>query len=204
MNAFGGIMQALFLRERTGQGSHVQASLFGTAAEWMQVPLAHYDFGGTAPRRMGLTHPSIAPYGGYKTQDDEVVVISIQNNREWARFAREILERPDMAEDSRFATNNARVANRPQMNAIIERVFGRYTRAALLSKLRDVGIAYGSVNSVADLSNHPALRRRDMTVNGEPASLVAPAIQTEHEERTYPPIPKLGEHTAAIRSEFGS
>ena len=110
MNAFGGIMQALFLRERTGKGSGVKASLFGTAAEWMQVPLLHYELGGKAPKRVGMNHPSIAPYGGYRTGDGEMVVISIQNNREWARFATEILERPDMVEDEQFATNNARVA----------------------------------------------------------------------------------------------
>jgi len=202
MNAFGGIMQALFLRERTGKGSGVQTSLFGTAAEWMQVPLAHHDFGGKAPRRMGLNHPSIAPYGGYETQDDEVVVISIQNNREWAKFVTEVLERPDMADDPLFSTNNARVANRPQMNAVIEQVFGSYKRVDLLDKLREVGIAYGSVNSVADLSEHPALCRREMAVNGEIASLVAPAIQVEGEDTVYQPVPGLGEHTEKIRGEF--
>jgi len=202
INAFGGIMQALFLRERTGKGSSVEVSLFGTAAEWMQVPLAHHDFGGKAPSRVGLNHPSIAPYGGYKTKDDETVVISIQNNREWAKFAADILERPELADEPLFATNNARVANRPQMNEIITDVFSRYDRADLLPKLRTVGIAYGSVNSVADLSEHPALRRRTMSVNGKEAHLVAPAITTDTNDETYAPVPSIGEHTEQIRKEF--
>lgn len=203
MNAFSGIMQALFLRERTGLGSSVQASLFCTMAEWMQVPLAHYDFGGKAPSRVGLNHPSIAPYGGYQTQEGDTVVISIQNNREWTKFAVDILERPDMVEDPLFATNNARVVNRPQMNKIIDAVFGRYTRAALLNKLRESGIAYGSVNSVADLAEHPALRRKQMMVNGEIAALVASAVVTDTDDEVYAPIPTLGEHTEKVKQEFG-
>lgn len=204
INAFGGIMQALFLRERTGRGSSIKLSLFDTAAEWMQVPLAHHEFGGKAPRRVGLNHPSIAPYGGYETGDGEIVVIAIQNNREWARFVAEILAQPEMIDDPLYATNNARVANREQMNAAINRVFGRYTRAELLPRLREAGIAYGSVNSVADLSAHPALRRRSMMVNDELAQLIAPAIITGDDDSMYAPVPSLGEHTDKIRQEFSS
>ena len=109
-----------------------------------------------------------------------------------------------MADDPRYATNNARVANRPQMNEVIESVFTQYSRADLLSKLRAVGIAYGSVNSVADLSEHPAMRRREMVVNGEIASLVAPAIQMNEQREEYRSVPALGEHTEKIRDEFVS
>jgi len=202
INAFGGIMQALFLRERTGKGSSVKTSLFATAAEWMQVPLAHYEFGGKAPRRVGLKHPSIAPYGGYKTKDGEIVVIAIQNEREWAQFATEILQRPDMIDDPLFSSNNARVKNREQMDSIINSVFGTYSRVDLLSKLREAKIAYGSLNSVADLSVHPALARRPMLVNGELAQMIAPAILTDNDDSDYAPIPAIGEHTEKIREEF--
>ena len=202
MNAFGGIMQALFLRERTGKGSGVKASLFDTAADWMQVPLAHYEFGGKAPTRQGMNHPSIAPYGGYQSADGEMVVISIQNNREWARFCTDILERPDMIEDAQFATNNARVANRPAMNDVINHAFGRFPRAELVEKLRTTGIAYGSVNSVADLSDHPALRRWPMEVHGEIAQLIAPPVQFDGDEAMFQRVPHLGEQTEQVRAEF--
>ena len=202
INAYGAILQALILRGKTGTGSGVKVSLFGTAAEWMQVPLAHYEFGGSAPQRAGMMHPSIAPYGGYRTQDDEIVVISIQNNREWARFAAQILQRPQMIEDDLYATNNARVANRSQMDGVIAAVFGSHDRADLLPKLRAAGVAYGSLNSVADLAAHPALRRRKMVVNGEVVDLIAPAIVTGDEESVFAPIPALGEHTEALRAEF--
>ncbi|MGB0384041.1 MAG: CaiB/BaiF CoA transferase family protein [Ardenticatenaceae bacterium] len=202
MNAYSAILQALFLRERTGKGSNVKVSLFDTAAEWMTVPLMQYDYGGKAPKRVGMNHPSIAPYGGYKSKEGEMVVISIQNNREWARFCRQVLERPDMADDPRFSTNNARVANRPAMNEVINAVFGRYSRTALEAKLRESAIAYGSVNSVPDFSNHPQLRRRPMDVNGKIARLVASPMITEHDDDIFRSVPQVGEHTEKIRAEF--
>lgn len=203
MNAYSGILQALFLRERTGKGSGVKVSLFDTAADWMTVPLMQYDYGGKAPQRVGMNHPSIAPYGGYKSQEGEMVVISIQNNREWARFCRQVLERPDMVDDKRFSTNNARVANRATMNKVINAVFGRYPRPALEAKLRESAIAYGAVNTVPDLSSHPALRRQAMQVNGEIAQLVASPIITEHDDDVFRSVPQIGEHTESIRAEFG-
>ena len=203
MNAYSAILQALLLRGRTGKGSGVKVSLFDTAADWMTVPLMQYDYGGKAPKRVGLNHPTIAPYGGYAAKGGDVVVISIQNNREWARFCREILERPDMIEDPRFATNNNRVANRPVMNEVIEAVFGRYARPVLEEKLRQSAIAFGSVNSVPDFSNHPQLRRRPMVVNGETAELVASPIITELDDAEFRPAPEIGQHTAQIRAEFG-
>ncbi len=202
LNAFGGIMQALFLRERTGEGSSIKVSLFDTAAEWMQVPLAHYEFGGNAPRRMGLNHPSIAPYGGYQTKEGATVVIAIQNNREWASFARHLLGRPELADDPDYATNEARVENRPKMNQIINNVFSSQTRAELLPKLRTAAIAYGSVNSLADLAQHPALRRREMLVNGQTAALIAPPVIMANDDERYAPVPTLGEHNDKVRREF--
>ena len=203
MNAVSAVMQALFLRERTGQGSGVQVSLFDTAADWMSVPLAHHDFAGKAPSRVGLNHPSISPYGGYQTGDGETLVIAIQNEREWAKFCRKILERPDMVDDPKFNSNTGRVTNRPEINEAIKATFATYTRADLMTKLREHGIAYGAVNSVADLSQHPQLRRWPMEAGGEIANLVAPPIITEQDEHQFRPVPALGEHTAQIRAEFG-
>ena len=92
--------------------------------------------------------------------------------------------------------------NRPKMNEIIEAVFGRYSRADLLPKLRKAGIAYGSVNSVADLSKHPALRRRPVAVNGQMTDLVAPAFVTDADDEQFASAPSLGEHTERIHREF--
>lgn len=202
LNAYGAILQALLLRERSGKGSGVKVSLFDTAADWMTVPLMHHDYGGRAPQRVGLMHPTIAPYGGYQCKNDEIVVISIQNNREWATFCKEILQRPDMIDDARFCDNHARVANREQMDQIINAVFGQYTRSELGELLNKHRIAFGAVNSVADFSAHPQLRRKSMPVNGEMAQMVASPIITDYDDEQFAPLPELGEHTVAIRAEF--
>jgi itaconate CoA-transferase len=102
MNAHAAILQALFERERTGGGGGVAISLFDGIADWMTVPLLHEDYGAGAPGRAGLSHPSIASYGAYPTGDDRQVVISIQNEREWLNFCRDVLGDTDVAADDRF------------------------------------------------------------------------------------------------------
>ena len=204
MNASAAILQALLLRERTGQATGVKVSLFDTAADWMSVPLAQYDYDGLAPQRVGLNHPSVSPYGGYQTADGKIIVISIQNEREWTRFCKEILERPEMVDDPRFSTNQARVVNRPAVNKAINAVFSSYTRPELTHKLRQSAIAYGMVNSVADLSQHPQLRRWPMETDQGLATLVAPPLITEHDDHHFRPVPALGEHTEKIRAEFAA
>ena len=109
MNAALGVTQALMRRERTGQGEGVAVSLFDAMAEWMTVPLLHYEGLGRAPERIGLAHPSIAPYGGFDCADGQTLLISIQSDREWAQLCEQVLGRPELAGDPRFATNDARV-----------------------------------------------------------------------------------------------
>ncbi|MEE4279916.1 MAG: CaiB/BaiF CoA-transferase family protein [Halieaceae bacterium] len=204
MNAVIGIQQALLKRERSGRGSGVRISLFDTAADWMTVPLMHAQYGGRAPQRVGLHHPSIAPYGGYATSDGEILAISIQNEREWQRLCTEILEQPELADDPRFHGAEDRVQNRKALDVYIEAVFGAATRQVLEARLRKAGIAYGAVNSVESFIAHPQLRRRPVSLpDGQEADLVAPAIRSSFEDSTrFRPVPAFGEHTDAIRSEF--
>lgn len=206
MNALIGIQRALLLRERSAKNSGVKVSLFDTAADWMTVPLMHTVYGGSAPQRVGMHHPSIAPYGGYQTEDGETLVISIQNEREWRRFCEMVLDQPELMVDERFNTVNARVANRPTLDAFIGVVFSRFSRRLLEEKLRDAAIAYGAVNSVESLASHPQLRRRSVSLSsGERADLVAPPIRTsdESESDEYGAVPCLGQHNETIRAEFG-
>lgn len=202
INAYSGILEALFMRDRTGKGSAVQASLFGTAADWMTVPLMQAEYGKKSPERVGLNHPTISPYGGYRSKNGEMVVISIQNNREWAKLCSEVINRQDMINDPLYATNNERVENRPGVDAAINTAFGRYDKDQLINLLQKAGIAFGSVNSVDELTTHPAMRRWPMQVNDHIAQMVAPAVSTEFDTHQFRPIPKLGEHSAAIRAEF--
>jgi itaconate CoA-transferase len=203
LNAANGILEALMLRERTGKATGIQVSLFDSAADWMTVPYVHHQYGGKTPERVGLNHPSIAPYGGYQTGDGETIVLSIQNEQEWSRFCQHILQRPDLTDVPEFCDNHARVAHRPALDKIILAVFSAYTRTDLEHTLRAHAIAYGAVNSVEDLANHTQLRRWPMEIDGQMAQMIAPPVVRADDEGTFRSVPKLGEHTTAIMAEFG-
>ncbi|MER9895493.1 CoA transferase [Mesorhizobium sp. M0119] len=205
MNAIIGIQQALYLRSQTGAGSGVKVSLFDTAADWMTVPLMHTVYGGKAPQPVGLHHPSIAPYGGFATSDGHVLAISIQNEREWVRLCAEVIGDAGLATDPRFADASSRVKNRPELDALIGRFFAANTRADLEEKLRNAAVAYGGINSVETFSRHPQLRRRAVTLeSGDTAELAGAPVQYSFKDPQEPfgRIPRIGEHTEAIRREF--
>jgi crotonobetainyl-CoA:carnitine CoA-transferase CaiB-like acyl-CoA transferase len=131
------------------------------------------------------------------------LVISIQNEREWARFCSEVLQQPDLTVDPRFANNSLRVANRPQLDGMIHDFFRSKSRATLEHTLRGAGIAYGAVNSVDQLAHHPQLRLWPISTPSGTAELIAPPIQTELDTGSFAAVPALGEHTERIRREFG-
>ena len=204
MYAHMAILEALLARARTGKGEAVKVSLFDSLADWMTVPLLHYEYGGKAPARVGLNHPSIAPYGAYAAADGSLVIISIQNEREWARLCAEVLGDAGLASHPDFCDNPTRVKNRPALDQRVAAVFGSLPRAALVERLRKAGIAYGAVNSVADFAAHPQLRRRPVpTPHGE-VRLVAPPARGLNETERYRAVPAVGEHSNRIREEFGS
>ena len=201
INAFGAISAALVRQSRTGEGAEIEVALFDTLAEWMTVPLLHHDYGGKAPGRIGLAHPSIAPYGAFQTAEDHLVLIAIQSDREWKVLAAEVLGDAALGDDPRFATNNARVANRAATDEVVGAAFRRMTIPALRSALDAVRIAYGQVNEVSGLSNHPHLRRFDVKTEAGAARLPATAPQTDWSGPA--PAPAINSHGAAIRAEFG-
>ncbi len=199
--AYGAILEALIRRQSTREGSGIAVSLFDAMADWMTVPLLHFDYSGQAPKRVGLHHPSIAPYGAYGFRGGEIV-ICIQNEREWRRFCEGVLERPGLAKDERFHSNVARVANREALDRKIDRAFSGLGEDALIARLNTAGIAYGMVNDVAGLSNHPQLRRVTVGAPSGPVELVAPPQRVTGEAVSLGPVPGAGEHTNAIRKEF--
>ena len=204
LNALVGIQQALLARARTGRGSAVKVSLFDSAAELMAVPYLQARYGGRPPGRVGLKHPTIAPYGGFTCADGRDIVISIQNEREWADFCRSVLQEPALHGDARCASNAARVEHREWLDAKVAAVFGAHTSAEMIDRLTDAQTAYGSVNSLNDLIEHPQLRTRRMPVG--PRSVEVPAIPwaSEWDEASYRAAPAVDEHGAAIRAEFAA
>ncbi|MDP6353023.1 MAG: CaiB/BaiF CoA-transferase family protein [Alphaproteobacteria bacterium] len=202
MNAYGGILQALYGRERNGRGAGVKVSLFDGMADWMNVSYLYQSYGGAPPPRTGLNHPLVAPYGSFTTADEEQVLISIQNEREWVKLCIEVLERPDLATDGRFDTPPKRVENRGALDRIVAESFARWPRAALMERLRRAQIACGALNSVADLAAHPQLRTIDYDGPSAPVTVIAPPVMVAGDVPAYRPVPRLGEHSEAIRAEF--
>lgn len=203
MYAHTAIVEALLKRERTGLGSSLKVSLFSALADWMTVPLLHQDYGGTAPKRVGLNHPSIAPYGVYGTSDGHELIVAIQNEREWRRLCEDVLEQPALARDARFSDNTRRCEQRPELDAAIRARFDQLTAAEIGRRLRDARIAFGSVNSVADFSRHPQLRRVTVPSPTGSIDLVAPPVTVEDEREKLGRVPELGAHTAEMRRRFG-
>jgi itaconate CoA-transferase len=194
MNALIGVQQALLQRQRTGKGSGIKVSLFDSAAELMSVPYLQARYGGSAPARVGLKHPSITPYGAFTCSDGRDVVLSIQNEREWLDFCQTVLGEPGIATDPRFSNNQARTANRIELEATLQAVFGRLTYSQAVDRLTEAKTAYGAINSVHDLIDHPQLRTRAMQVNGRCAQIPATPCVTEWDDKTFAAAPRVGEH----------
>jgi itaconate CoA-transferase len=202
MYALSAIMQALYERARTGEGTAISVSLFDAMADWMSVPLLYQEHAGAAPERVGLNHPSIAPYGAYTAGDDEQLVIAIQNEREWERLCKEVLEKPEMLSDPNFITNEARVANRTDLDVEISEVFAKLTRVALAERLQKAGIAFGNINSAGDLSTHPQLRRTLAETPNGPVEFVASPVRFNGVGDAYGAVPAPDQHGTVLRKEF--
>jgi len=202
MSAYQSVLEALLERGITGKGKGLSVSLFDGMADWMAVPLLHYDYGGKAPARVGLRHPSIAPYAGFETKDGDTIVISIQNEREWGRLADQVMGQADWADEGPYKDAASRVENRDALEAAIGAVFKAHSTNEIRVKLSGAKIAFGQVNGVSELSNHPALRRVTVKSETGPVEMPAPPVVTKGEEASLGPVPRVGEHTEAIRKEF--
>ncbi len=201
MNAYEAILEALIARGRTGEGTAISVSMFDAMADWMTVPLLQYE-GGKPPKRVGLAHTSISPYGVFKSRDGADVLISIQSDREWRVLAEKVLDDKALATDPDFATNVERVARRAQTDGKVAAVFGSLDADVLIKKLAAADIAFARVSEPADLARHPHLRRINVDTPTGPVFYPAPAAQRSGKPRRYGAVPGLGEHTEKIRAEF--
>lgn len=203
-NAFSAILQALVGRARTGRGRAVEVSLFHTMADWMNVPWLQAHYGGRPPGRVGVRHPSIAPYGAFACTDG-LVLLSVQNDREWQSLCTRVLGRPDAATDPDCATNAARVANRDAVDAMVASALAPFSREEAITRLTAAGIACGRVSDMADLTAHPQARRVAAPTPSGPVEMMARGVR---HDGVAPggtgAVPALDAHGAAIRAEFGT
>ncbi|MGM4888020.1 CaiB/BaiF CoA transferase family protein [Tardiphaga sp. 20_F10_N6_6] len=190
--AHAAILEALIGRSVTGEGADIRISMFDVMADWLTVPLLNAE-AGNEPKRMGLAHPSIAPYGVFRSKDGKDILISIQSEREWKILCAKVLGNADLAADPRLVNGVERVRNRAFTDQTVSDIFGSLSRDELLKRLTDADIAFAEVNTMADLTTHPHLRRITVnTPNGE-VSYPAPAAIWVDAPRSYGAVPGIGE-----------
>jgi itaconate CoA-transferase len=194
--AHAAILEALIARARSGKGADIRISMFDVMADWLSVPLLNSE-AGQPPQRIGLAHPSIAPYGVFRSKDGKDILISIQSEREWKKLCADVLGRPDLPGDPRFANMVERVRNRNLTDTIVGDAFASMTREQLLKCLSDADIAFAEVNTMADLAVHPHLRRIEVDTPGGSVTYPAPAAIVVGEPRHYGAVPAIGERRAA-------
>ncbi len=202
LNAYEAVLEALLARTRSGQGAEISISMFDAMAEWMTIPLLNEEHGNPF-KRVGLAHPTIVPYGVFKTRDGVDILIAIQNDREWCVLAEKVLGDALLGSDSKFVTVTSRLQNRDETNAKVAAVFAAHDAGPLMKKLEEFDIAFARVNDSSLLSSHPHLRRISVDTPSGPVKIPAPTPQRAGEVRSYGPIPALGAHTGKIRKEFG-
>ncbi len=207
MYGFSGTLAALYQRQVTGQGGAVEVSLFEALAEWMGQPVQFTAGAGRQPGRFGAQHATIAPYGPYTAADGHTILMSIQNETEWARFCAVFLQRPELADDERFSSNTRRVAHRDELNTILAGRFTELDTEAAVGLLDAARIANAGINTVSEFLDHPVLTGRNRwrevaTPVGAVRSLLPPIGFTGSEAR-MDPVPALGQHTNDVLAELG-
>jgi itaconate CoA-transferase len=199
--AHAAVLEALIARTRTGQGADIRISMFDVMADWLTVPLLNSE-AGNPPKRMGLAHPSIAPYGVFRSKDGKDILISIQSEREWKKLCADVLGVPDLPNDPRFMNMVERVRNRELTDKTVGDVFAQLSRDTLLQRLADADIAFAEVNTMADLTSHPHLRRIEVDTPKGVVAYPAPAAIFVDQDRSYAPVPAVGEHSDEVRRDL--
>jgi itaconate CoA-transferase len=191
--AHASILEALIARGRTGKGADIRISMFDVMADWLAVPLLNAE-AGNSPKRMALAHPSIAPYGVFRSRDGKDILISIQSEREWKKLCADVMDQPGLPGDPRFANMVERVRHRTLTDKAVGDSFATMTRIDLLQRLADADIAFAEVNTMADLASHPHLRRIEVDTPNGKVNYAAPAVIFMGEPRQYGAVPGIGEH----------
>lgn len=207
MYAYSAILNALILRGRTGEGSHLDVSMLESLTEWMGYPLYYAYEGATPPPRAGAAHASIYPYGPFAAGDGGTVMLGLQNEREWKQFCEKVMCRGALATDPRFASNALRNENRAALRTLILETFSSLSTQQVIERLEDAGIANARMRDMAQLWAHPQLAARKVWCDiGTPAGNVTAMLPPARSNRYVPrmdAVPALGEHTEAILREIG-
>lgn len=207
MYAYTGILSALLLRGRTGEGSHIDVSMLESLVEWMNYPMYYAYDGAPPPPRAGAAHATIYPYGPFPIGDGTTVMLGLQNEREWQLFCEKVLLIPELVNDERFSANFKRVEHRHALRELIVESFARLNFDAVIDRLEHAQIANARVNDMQGVWDHPQLKARDRwreveTSTGTVPSLMPPGSNSAFEPR-MDAVPGLGQHTERVLRELG-
>jgi itaconate CoA-transferase len=173
----------------------------------MGFPALFAAYGGSAPPRSGAYHATIVPYGPFKAGDGGTVFLSVQNEREFARFCEKVLHRPELGKDPRFSSGPARLKNGAAMHAEIGKVFCALTTDEVIERLEEADIANARLNDMAQFWAHPQLAARGRWAKvGSPCGeldMLKPPFNLSGFEPRLDPIPALGAQSRAILAELG-
>ena len=203
MFAYEAILESLIRRSSSGFGEKIDISLFDSISELLTVPYLLDRYGGAGPKRVGLAHPGIAPYGVFHCKDLKKVLIGVQNEREWQKLVTVVLEIPELAVDARFMSNELRVANRDELNQIIEEKFSALSFIEISRSLEKADIAFAPVNELSGLRDHPDLHLMQVLIGEDIVDLprVPGTVGTDQRDQE---VPYLGQHTREILDRFHS
>jgi itaconate CoA-transferase len=207
MYAYSNILAALIQRGRTGRGCSIDVSMLESMMEWMNYPLYYAMDGAVPPPRAGAAHATIYPYGPFPAGDGRVIMLGLQNEREWELFCARVLQQPGLATDPRFNSNSGRTAARDALRAIIVEAFASLTSEQVVARLEAANIASAHMNNMHDMWEHPQLRARRRwsqveTPVGTLPALLPPGVPNTWSAR-MDPVPALGQHTDAILAQLG-
>ena len=200
LTAFSAILRALIKRSNSNTGSEISISMFDVISDWMNMPLLAHRYSGQAPKRMGLKHSFIAPYGAYECSGGKKILLSIQSNREFEQFCNKVLEKPELAKEKKFLNNPERFKNRVELDNIINDFFKNFDVSIIIELLDLANIANANLNSVADLSEHPFLKNSKARIGNKFISMASLPVETGLTDNIN--VPDIGEHTDKIRKEF--
>ena len=207
MQAQTAVLAALIQRSKTSKGSNIDISMLEAMVEWMGFPLNYAYDGALAPARTGSDHASIYPYGAFVARDQKIIMLGIQNEREWTVFCESVLERPDLTNDPRFAKNVSRSSNRKALKQIIEEKFSNFTSGELAAKLDQTQIAFANVNNMPEVWNHPQLQALNRLIDTDTPQGTVKSFKPPGNNSSYEPdlgpVPALGEHTVKILTDLG-
>ena len=202
MTAYQSILQALYARVKTNEGRQIEVSLFHSLMDWMNVPHLQKQYGNTNVQRVGLNHPTIAPYGVYSAKEGKKILFGIQNEREFQNFCSKILEMASLATAPEFNTNIGRVANRDALNSVINAKFANMEINALAAKFQQNNIAFGRLNGLDDLLVHPQTEFISVRSGGKEYNLFSPSGLIKGQKYQLGEVPELDQHGFQLRNEF--